>query len=85
MQTDKICGCAYCCCKNKSKTRWQDTKSELRIRLRKTMDLQSTGYSFYHEDAPKEEQIVSVTTAAHGEALDVVLFTDKIKKLLNDK
>jgi hypothetical protein len=71
--------------KQLSKTRWQDTERELRIRLHKTMELQ-IGYNFYHEDVPSKEQIISVTTSTkNGEVLDVTLFIDKVKKLLNDK
>ena len=62
-----------------SKTRFQDTPRELRIRLKCSCKLSSLGdIRFFHEKTDKDDQVLSATLSSDLETLDVVLLTDRL-------
>lgn len=67
-----------------SKTKFLDTSNELRIRLRKTLNLPEISAYFFHEKTDKLDQCISATLLHDGETVDVVLSIDKVRKLLNE-
>ena len=63
--------------KEDKKTRFQDTPTEFRIRLRKTLSLYDQAGDFYHEDIEVKQQFISATHFAGKDVIDVVVRLDK--------